>query len=189
MPKPNQTYLYLNRRQRIHHRAARSNQRYNVARVTAHRAYHSSEALFKEALGELLLEDVQTLHRQTLDLAQRQDQGNPLPDDLLQDWMQSEVLQQTVKVMSHATRCRKSIFDKFEDRKTLGQVRVLFIQAEKLASAEEALAKLTSEKPLDANPTTPADLNSYAGQLQLFAMATFLAILISLLLEKQQRGR
>lgn len=189
MPKPNQTYLYLNRRQRIHHRAARNNQRYNVARVTAHRAYHSSEALFEEALGELLLEDVQTLHRQTLDLAQRQYQGDPLSNDLLQDWMKSEVLQQTVKVMSHASRCRNSMFDKFKDRKTHGQVRVLFIQAEKLASAEEALAKLTSEKPLDSNPRTPAELNSYAGQLQLFAMTTFLAILISLLLERQRRGR
>lgn len=188
MPKPSQTYLYLNRQQRIHHRAASSNQRYNVARVTAHRAFQPSEALFEEALSELLLQDVQTLHRQTLDLANRQDQGYPLPDVLLQSWVNSETLQQTIKVMSHATRCGKSIFDELQDRKTLGQVRALFMHADKLAAVEETFAKLSHEMPLDSNPATPAGPNSYAGQLQLFALATFLAILISLLVERQRRG-
>ena len=189
MPKPNQTYLYLNRQQRIHHRAASSNQCYNVARVTAQRAVKSSEALFKEALDELLLQDVQTLYRQTVDLAQKQDKGHPLPDEILQFWIRSEALQQTIKVMGHANRCGKSLFGELEDRKSLGQVRVLFMQADKLASIEESLAELNREMLCDSSPTTPAGLNSYVGQMQFFAVVTFLAILISLLVEKQQNSR
>lgn len=189
MPKPHQTYLYLNRRQRIHHRAARSNLRYNIARVTAQQASLSSEALFENALENLQDHDLQPFQRQTVELAHRQSQGMPLPESLLKNWIQSEDLQRIMSVVSHAVRCDKQIRQAFEDRRTQSRVRALFIQAKKVAQTEEILANATREVRISGDQGKAPELSSYAGQLQFLAMATLIAILISLAHEWRQRKR
>lgn len=186
MAKPRQTYLYLNRKQRIPHRASISQQRYNMARVTAQRACQDSEKLFEETLSNLLARDLSPIQRHTVELTIQLGKEEFIPLSSLHTWIESDELQEVVLAISHASRCGRLVILEQTDERNIGRLRTILVMIKNYDDLERTMAKLSKEVSI-ATSTHKANVpDQSAAPLYVLPLLTIIAALLSQLIRWQK---